>query len=273
MTWGRIPVCLAVFALDCHTRYRLIMAANRDEYHERPTSPAAFWEDHPRILGGRDLLCGGTWLGITTDGRLAAVTNFRDPAHDRDTPRFSRGTLPAGYLAEPVPPQAYLEALDSKRDEYNGFNLIVADKKQLWYYSNRGKNGPQRVMPGIHALSNHLLDTPWPKVTTAKDSLEHIVQDDRVSPEALLELLSDTTVFPDHLLPDTGVGRERERMLSPRFIVGGNYGTRSSTVILMERDGGTRFIERSYAADRRVIQTVEVNLPPPEYGMNHGTGR
>jgi len=254
-------VCLAVFALDCHTRYRLIMAANRDESHDRPTLPAAFWGDYPHILAGRDQLCGGTWLGITTDGRLAAITNFRDPAHDRDTPRFSRGTLPVGYLAETVPPQTYLETLHAKRDDYNGFNLIVADKEQLWYYSNRDNAGPQRVAPGIHGLSNHLLDTAWPKVTTSKDYLECLLQDDRVSPEELLEFLSDTTVFPDHLLPDTGVGRERERMLSPRFIGGDSYGTRSSTVILMERDGGICFIERSYAADLRVIQTVEITMP------------
>jgi uncharacterized protein with NRDE domain len=254
-------VCLVVFALDCHPRYRLIMAANRDEFRERPTLAAAYWSDFPHVLAGRDLLSGGTWLGVTTDGRLAAVTNFRDAARDVVTPRFSRGALPAGYLTETVPPQAYLETLPTIPGAYNGFNLIVADREQLWYYSNRGNAGPMRVAPGIHGLSNHLLDTPWPKVTTSKDCLERLVREDRVSPEALLELLSDTTPFPDHLLPDTGVGRERERMLSPRFISGDTYGTRSSTVILMEREGGIYFIERSHAADRRVIQTVEFNLP------------
>jgi uncharacterized protein with NRDE domain len=254
-------VCLVVFALDYHPRYRLIMAANRDEFHDRPTLTAAYWSDFPHVLAGRDLLCGGTWLGVTTDGRLAAVTNYRDGARDIDTPRFSRGALPAGYLAKAVPPQAYLETLPTRPGDYNGFNLIVADREQLWYYSNRGNAGPMRVASGIHGLSNHLLDTPWPKVTTSKDCLERLIREDRVSPEALLELLSDTAPFPDHLLPDTGVGRERERMLSPRFISGDTYGTRSSTVVLVEREGGMYFIERSHAADHRVIQTVEFNLP------------
>lgn len=243
------------------------MAANRDEFHDRPTLAAAYWSDFPHVLAGRDLLCGGTWLGVTIGGRLAAVTNFRDPARNIDTPRFSRGALPAGYLTKAVPPQAYLATLPTKPGDYNGFNLIVADREELWHCSNMGDAGPVRVAPGIHGLSNHLLDTPWPKVTTSKECLERLIQDDRVSPEALLELLSDTTPFPDHLLPDTGVGRERERMLSPRFINGNTYGTRSSTVILMEREGGTYFMERSYAADRRVIQTVEYNLPARDRGI------
>jgi uncharacterized protein with NRDE domain len=255
-------MCLAVFALDCHPRYRIILAANRDEFHDRLTLPAAFWEDFPRILAGRDQLCGGTWLGITKDGRLAAVTNFRDPAHNLDTPRFSRGTLTVGFLTETVPPRTYLEGVCAKRADYNGFNLIVADREELWYYSNRDDTAPQRIAPGIHGLSNHLLDTPWPKVTTSKAYLERLIRDDRVSPKTLLELLSDATPFPDHQLPDTGVGRERERMLSPRFIAGDSYGTRCSTVILVEREGGIQFIERSYAPDRRVTHTVQIDLPP-----------
>lgn len=256
-------MCLAVFALDCHPRYRLVLAANRDEYHDRPALPAAFREDYPHILAGRDLLCGGTWLGVTTDGRLAAVTNFREPVRDISAPPFSRGTLPIGYLAEAAPPRTYLEMLHATRDDYNGFNLIVADREQLWYYSNRGDASPLRVASGIHGLSNHLLDTPWPKVTTSKNFLKRILQNGRVSPEALLEFLSDSTPFPDRLLPDTGVGRDRERMLSPRFINGDSYGTRCSTVIFVERDGGIYFIERSYARDHSVIQTVEVTVPSP----------
>lgn len=253
-------MCLAVFALDYHPRYRLILAANRDEFHDRPTLPAAFWKDSPHILAGRDLLCGGTWLGITADGRLAAVTNFRDPAHDLKAPRLSRGTLTAGFLMDTVPPRTYLETLHAKRADYNGFNLIVADREELWYYSNRGNAAPLRVAAGIHGLSNHLLDTPWPKVTTSKEYLERLIRADHISPEALLEFLSDATPFPDHLLSDTGVGRERERMLSSRFIAGESYGTRSSTVILVEREGIIRFIERSYAPGRRVMQTVEISL-------------
>ena len=254
-------MCLVVFALDYHPRYRLIMAANRDEFHDRPTLAAAYWSDCPHVLAGRDLRCGGTWLGVTSDGRLAAVTNFRNPAQDIDTPRYSRFALPAGYLTKAIPPQVYLETLPTKPGDYNGFNLIVADREELWYYSNMGDAGPMRILSGIHGLSNHFLDTPWPKVTTSKDCLERLILEDRVYPEALLELLSDTTPFPDHLLPDTGVGRERERMLSPRFITGETYGTRCSTVILAEREGGIYFIERSYAAGRRVIQTVELYLP------------
>jgi len=254
-------VCLIVFALDCHPRYHLVMAANRDEFHDRPTLAAAYWSDFPHVLAGRDLLCGGTWLGVTTDGRLAAVTNFRDPEQNIDTPRFSRGSLAAGYLTKTVPPQAYLETLSTKPGDYNGFNLIVADREEFWYCSNCDDAGQMRVAPGIHGLSNHLLDTPWPKVTTSKDGLERLIRDDRVLPETLLELLSDTTPFPDHLLPDTGVGIERERMLSSRFISGETYGTRSSTIILADREGGVYFMERSYAAGRMVIQTVQFKLP------------
>jgi uncharacterized protein with NRDE domain len=238
-------MCLILLAYDAHPLYRLILAANRDEFFSRPTAPAAFRDDSPQILAGRDLKEGGTWLGLTRTGRIAAITNYRDPRSERkDAP--SRGGLVRGFLAGSMPVEEYLAFLKSEGTSFNGFNLIFGDMKQLCWFSNRGGE-PQFLQPGIHGLSNHLLDTPWPKVRRGKEDLERIVAEGKnIEPDALFAILANRSIPPDNLLPDTGVGIELERLLSPRFISAPAYGTRSSTIILIDREGEVTFIERSF---------------------------
>lgn len=246
---------MIVFAYDYHPRYRLILGANRDEYRDRPTDPARFWGDVPHLLAGRDRSAGGTWLGVTTDGKVAAVTNYRDPRRQVLDPP-SRGGLVAGYLQEgAVTPEEFQGVLNRDGRLYDGFNLLYGSGNELFYFTNRGgSSGP--VTPGIHALSNHLLDTRWPKVTAARSRLETIVRQTSVEPEEIFAALSDPAPFAAGLLPDTGVGPERERLLSPIFIEDEGYGTRSTTVLLIDRMGLVTFVERTF--DRsRVTSTTE----------------
>jgi uncharacterized protein with NRDE domain len=225
--------------------YRLILAANRDEFYERPTAQAGFWEDAEVLLGGRDLERGGTWLGATETGRVAAITNFREPSR-KTVGAPSRGLLVSDFLRSHERPEAYLERLATNASSYNGFNLIVGDADKLRYYSNRG-DAPRALEPGLYGVSNHLLDTPWPKVARGKQALaEMLSSDDAVSIDDIFRLLADRTLADDTCLPDTGVGLEVERALSPLFITSPVYGTRSSTVLLVNREGKVTFIERSF---------------------------
>ena len=238
-------MCLILLAYEAHPDYRLILAANRDEFFSRPTAPASFWEDAPHILAGRDLKEGGTWLGMTRSGRIAAITNYRDPRAERkDAP--SRGGLVSGYLSGSMTVEEYLAFLRREGSGYNGFNLIFGDRSRICWFSNRHES-PRLLEPGIHGLSNHLLDTPWHKVTPGKEALELIVAKGKpIQPEALFAILADRTIAPDDLLPDTGVGIELERFLSPLFISTPAYGTRSSTVIIIDREERVTFIEQSF---------------------------
>jgi len=238
-------MCLILLAYDAHPLYRLILAANRDEFFSRPTAPAAFRDDSPQVLAGRDLKEGGTWLGLTRTGRIAAITNYRDPRSERkDAP--SRGWLVSRFLAGSMPVEEYLAHLTGEKAAYNGFNLILGDMKRLCWFSNRGGD-PQSLQPGIHGLSNHLIDTPWPKVTRGKYALERLVaQGKHIEADALFAILADRSIAPDNLIPDTGVGIELERVLSPIFISAPAYGTRSSTIILIDRQGEVTFIEKTY---------------------------
>lgn len=257
-------MCLIALALDAHPRYRLVLAANRDEYFRRPTLPASFWEDAPQVLAGRDLQGGGSWLGVGAGGRLAAVTNYREPTRHGQHHR-SRGALVAGFLAGALPPGEYLEEVRGEGAHYGGFSLIVGNGEGLFFHSNRGE-GVHRITPGIHGLSNHLLDTPWPKVVAARERLERLLRADAVEPEALFRLLSDTTRFPDQQLPDTGVGIERERLLSSLFIAGSDYGTRSSTIVLIDRDNHITFMEQSYDESHAISGSVRHTLSEPAAG-------
>ncbi len=237
-------MCLILFAWKMHDNYPLILAANRDEFYERPSAPAAFWADAPDLLAGRDLKAGGTWLGITRSGRLAAITNYRDPASLK-TEAPSRGHLVSDYLRSRESPEEYLQRLAPRAGRYNGFSLLVGDRSELLFYSNRGE--AIRPAPGIHGMSNHLLDTPWPKVNRGKQALEQLLAGDHnPSPEALLDLLASRSRPPDDRLPDTGVGLEWERVLSPLFIESPAYGTRCSTVLLIDRRGMVTFVERVF---------------------------
>jgi uncharacterized protein with NRDE domain len=237
-------MCLILFAWKMHENFPLVLAANRDEFYERPSAPAAFWEEAPDLLAGRDLREGGTWLGITRKGRLAALTNYRDPKSLK-TGAPSRGRLVSDYLRSREIPEAYLHRIAPDADRFNGFNLLVGDPGDLFCFSNRGIR--ERLDPGIYGLSNHLLDTPWPKVERGKSMLKDLLKEQKdPSPEALFALLADRTRPPDDLLPDTGVGLAWERVLSPLFIESPVYGTRSSTALLIDRRGGVTFAERVF---------------------------
>ena len=257
-------MCLIAFAWRCAPGYRLVVASNRDEFHERPTRAADFWSDAPHILGGRDLRDGGSWMGLSASGRFAALTNHRNPAALRDAPR-SRGHLVADYLRADQPAADYATLVAGQRRSYNGFNLLVGDLDALWYVGDQGDT-PTPVAPGIHALSNARLDTPWPKATGLSAALDaeltgHSSEDRLV--DGLLRELADTTQASDDALPDTGIDRERERQLSARRIVDMRYGTRSSTVLLLREDGRARLDELSYGSDGRPGQRVTRLWPRP----------
>jgi uncharacterized protein with NRDE domain len=204
---------------------------------------AAFWPDAPHVLAGRDLEARGTWLGVTRTGRFAALTNFRD-AESRRTDLPSRGALVSDFLTSDVAPEAYLRSLRAEAARYNGFSLLVADARSMRYFSNRERDA--RELPaGVYGLSNHLLDAPWPKVRTGKARLSAQLDGD-LSAESLLEILDDTHAAPDDELPRTGVSLDWERQLSPLRIRAGEYGTRSSTVLIISTAGEVSYLERSF---------------------------
>jgi uncharacterized protein with NRDE domain len=240
-------MCLILFALQQHSSYRLILAANRDEYYDRPSAPPTFWSDAPDLLAGMDLKSGGTWLGITKKGRIAAITNYRDPASTkRNAP--SRGWLVRDFLLGKNGAEEYLIKVRQEARKYNGFNLVVGVRDELYWYSNR-TDEIVRLYRGLHGISNRLLDTPWPKVIRSKQGISEILDRDvEISPETLFDLLQDRTQAPDEVLPDTGVGTEWERVLSPVFIVSPTYGTRSSTLIFIDKKDQVTFIDRTFNA-------------------------
>lgn len=255
-------MCIILLGWRAHPRYRLVVAANRDEYFRRPTAAAAFWEDRSRILAGRDLEAGGTWLGITPGGRFAALTNYRA---DRKSDAPSRGKLVSGFLAGNAAPGDYLDAIAPRAGAYNGFSLLVGDAKSLLFLSNRG-NGPTHVAPGVHGLSNHLLDTPWPKVEKGKAGLAALLKT-AFDPQAALALLDDSGRAPNDLLPSTGVSLEIEERLSAiRIPALGGYGTRSSTVLCIGERGEVDFRERSYREDGSVSGMVSFRFSLQQSG-------
>jgi uncharacterized protein with NRDE domain len=242
-------MCLIAFAYDTHPDYRLVLAANRDEFYQRPTAPLAFWEDHPTLLAGRDLQQQGTWMGVTARGRIAAITNYRDPGHIKSGAP-SRGHLVSDFLLGDMPPDAYLASVNRSAARYNGFNLIVGDATGLFYLSNYAAS-IRKIEPGIHGLSNHLLDTPWPKVARCKQRLAEALRTGGAVSEAhIWELLTDQTPAADDCLPDTGVDRAWERALSPIFIASPGYGTRCSSLITIDRQGLVRFTEITWQNDQ-----------------------
>ncbi len=253
-------MCLLLLALKSHPVYKLVIAANRDEFYDRPTAPASFWDDRPDILGGRDLRAGGTWFGITKKGRVAAITNYRDPASIKSNAP-SRGELVSDFLTGDEKPEEYLASLDLKAGGYNGFNLIVGTKDQICWYSNCG-NGTLSLIPGIYGVSNHLLDTPWPKVSQGKTALVEILSNKTAPfPERLFEMLLDRSIPDDDNLPDTGVGLEWERLLSPIFIASPNYGTRSSTILLIDQNDHVTFMERTHIPSQDQSKEVVFEFP------------
>ena len=237
-------MCTILFAYDCHPRYKLVVAANRDEFYQRPTAPAAFWADNPDILAGRDLKEGGTWMGITTSGCFAALTNYRDPSSFKAEAR-SRGYLVKDYLNSNMAPETYAADLVDGGSAYNGFNLLMGTCQSMYHYSNR-EQIIRKVPAGIHGLSNALLNTPWPKVSKGIKELSNLLQHDDIKAEQLFAMMADREQPDDQDLPRTGVSLEMERMLAPMFVISPNYGTCLTTVILVERNHNFQFWERTF---------------------------
>jgi uncharacterized protein with NRDE domain len=255
-------MCLILFAYDVHPYYHFVLAANRDEFHNRAAAPLQFWDDFPEILAGRDLKLMGTWLGVTRTGRLAAITNYRSTYEPKEAAP-SRGDLVADFLKGSMGPVEYLQKIRARANAYNGFNLIVGDRDGLYYASNRG-TWLRSLEPGIYGLSNHLLDTPWPKVKSGITCLKTLMakRNKGILPE-LEDLLRNQERPPDDQLPDTGVGLEWERRLAPIFISSPSYGTRCSSMLSITRTGELLFKELSWErvqATPRVTTIREFNF-------------
>ena len=239
-------MCLIVLSYKVSERYPLIVAANRDEFYERPSAPVSLWEDAAGVIAGKDLQRGGTWLGIKKTGSIAMLTNYRErPPFGRNAP--SRGWLVRDFLVGDDDPESYIETITAKKDQYNGFNIIVGDVNRLFYLSNRGEMC--ELSPGLYGLSNRLLDTPWPKTERGKRAMESLLSSkEDPLPEEIFAILKDQSKPNDSELPDTGVGLEWERILSSIFITSPVYGTRSSSVIMIDRKNHCMFIERVFDA-------------------------
>ena len=242
-------MCLILFAFRVHPFYPLIVAANRDEFLVRATAPASFWAEQPDILAGRDLSANGTWMGVTSYGRFAAVTNYRDLRRPRPVEPPSRGAL----VVQALKGEPDLHATE----RYDGFNLLYGTMADLHYHNNIDGTRAQ-VRSGVHGVSNHLLDTPWPKVERAKKAFAQAIKGNEPDPGELFHVLADRTLATDEELPDTGLDLERERALSPAFISTNGYGTRCSTVILFGIDGRVRFEERSWHPPGRMQCTIDI---------------
>ncbi|MBF0450742.1 MAG: NRDE family protein [Candidatus Magnetomorum sp.] len=241
-------MCLILFSYKNHPLYDLILVSNRDEFRDRPTEALNFWEDAPSVLAGRDLQNGGTWMGITRTGRFAAITNFRSFAVIKENSP-SRGQLVKDYLLGKDSPLAYIEKIKPVASTYSGFNLLMGDMNQLFYFSNC-KTDHEAVTSGLYGLSNNFLNVPWPKVKKGKQSLADILkQDSPLEIKPFFMLLSDKSHPNDSLLPKTGVSLEWERLLSPVFIADPFYGTRSQSVLLISQKGQVDFYERTIHRD------------------------
>ena len=248
-------MCLVLVAWQVHSQVPCLIAANRDEFHGRPTAPARWWADDSQVLAGRDLQAGGTWLGITRTGRFAALTNFRDP-EQRRTNAPSRGALVTSILQSTDSTAQILAHLGSIGAHYNGFNVIFSDGQQLGIYESIRDAG-RELGPGLYGLSNHLLDTPWPKVSIAKNRLAAALSN-LTDSKPVLALLRDEQPAADGGLPNTGVSLEWERLLSSAFVRAADYGTRCSTIIRVDRRGSSCFDEWSW--DSAGTQSGRVTL-------------
>lgn len=241
-------MCLLVLAWNAHPRFRLVVAANRDEFHDRPAAPLDWWRDLPGVLAGRDLRGAGTWMGVSQAGRFGVLTNYRDlePPPAPDAP--SRGEFVPRFLAADAAPRPWLQELRPDASRYAGFNLLVGTDEELFYFSNRNGFDPQPLSPGVYGLSNHLLDSPWPKLLRARERLRELVAAGRIETEPLFALLADRTPAQVDAIPQTGLPPDWERALSAPFVVHGRYGTRCSTVLLVERHGRVTMAERRFDA-------------------------
>lgn len=257
-------MCVLFLALDEHPRHRVVLAANRDEFYERPTALAQRWTDCERVIGGRDLKAGGTWFGVTEDGgRWAALTNIRNPEEHRDD-ATSRGELPTSYLCGRTSAADYAARVNDGKGEYNGFNLLVGDANGVWYVSTL-RDEVKTLGPGVYGLSNATLnDDAWPKVKRGLKLFRRRLNEVRIDSRDLFTMLADTERPSDDKLPDTGVGKEWERVLAPLFITSETYGTRASLALLLNREGTSgpagRFLERSFGPKGAPLETRAFDL-------------
>lgn len=238
-------MCLLVVAWRSHPRYRLVIAGNRDEFHERPAAALGWWHDVPDVIGGRDLRAGGTWLGLARSGRFGLVTNFRD-ANGTPPGAPSRGQLVPAYLRDTCSAESFLDALRPGMHAYAGFNLLVGDAGALHYCCNVGNTAPRELGPGTYGLSNHRLDEPWPKLVHTRERFIETLAHPDPGPAELFDLLADATPARLESPPDLGLPPDLERALSAPFVRHERYGTRSSTVVLVEHDGRTVVLERRF---------------------------
>ena len=254
-------MCLLILAHQVSSDYPLLVAANRDEFHARPTAVSQFWPEHPELLAGRDLLLGGTWMGITRSGRFAAVTNYRGPACTSEPPR-SRGDLSLQYLTGSQTPKGFLRDLAVRAGDYAGFNLLVGDRNSLWHYTNSGTNDPQHLPPGVYGLSNATLDTPWPKVMLGKAKLLALLETGAISHRTLSNVVSSQSLADRNSLSAQGLDSTMESTLSPQFIVTDTYGTRSSTTLWFDAQAQANWLELSFNAQGvlREEQHQAINL-------------
>ena len=249
-------MCLIVFAYKQHPDYKLILTANRDEFYGRPTMVANWWEDHTNILGGRDLKAKGTWMGVSTEGRFSAVTNYRDLSNIRENVR-SRGDLPLDFLKGDKASQEYWSETLKNANHYNGFNLLTLDA-EMAYLSNY-ENKINILKAGVYGLSNALLNTSWPKVERAKRDFQNVIGKDFTTGD-LITLMQNERVAPDNELPQTGLPIERERAVSAMCIRTPSYGTCCSTAILIDYEGNVSFLEKSYPVGEREDSEVSFSF-------------
>lgn len=253
-------MCLILFALNKNPDYKIIIAANRDEFFNRPTISAGYWKENNAVLGGRDIKSGGTWIGINKTGRFIAITNYRDPKNENSNAK-SRGDLSKRFLFQSESVSDFIKDISKSRSIYNGFNLLLSDDafNSLYHYSNIS-NRKTKIKNGIHGLSNHLIDTPWPKIATGKTELSKIAASKSIKLDDLVEMLKSDKKASDELLPNTGISYDLEKKLSSVFISMNGYGTRCSTIILVDKENNISFLEVSYNEKKQVIDYKKYNF-------------
>ena len=249
-------MCLVAFSWKNHPKYPLILSANRDEFFDRPTQPLHRWENG--IVAGKDLRGGGTWMGFHPNGKWSFLTNYRDFSK-LSTAKTSRGKLVQDYLEGNQDPETYLKSILSKKEDYDGFNLLVSDGERLFYFSNY-EDEIREIPPGIHVLSNGLINDPWPKVNLAKEQLANLELTD-ISIEHLLEILKSTKRYPIGVLPKTGISASMEIGLSSQLIrLPPNYGTVSATAVLVNQNRETKITERTFDWDQSVFSDQSISF-------------